>query len=274
MTEVPVRPAATVMLVRDDPDLHVFMVRRNPKVVFGPGAFVFPGGAVDPADAHPGFEALVDGIDDARASALLGTPAGGLRYWVAAARESFEEADIVLGRAPESFRAVRAGLNAGSVDFHAALREHDVRLDLAGMHVFAHWLTPVGSPRRYDTWFFVAAAPSGQEGSHDDSETVHSEWVRPADMLERARRRELELIFPTLRSLQALARFDRTEALLDAVAAAQPVDGALRLVGDSSGERVHLPGDDEPLRSSWRPLTSRLDLDLAAEAEFFDEGVA
>ncbi len=268
------RPAATVMLVRDDPDLHVFMVRRNPAVVFGPGAYVFPGGAVDPADGAASFAARVDGIDDRRASELLSCDGGGLRYWIAAARESFEEADIILGDAPASFRSTREGLNAGTEDFARALDDHDVRLHLGGVHVFAHWLTPEGAPRRYDTWFFVAAAPEGQEGAHDESETVHSEWVRPSDALERCRSRDIELIFPTLRTLLAVSRFNRSEDVLAATAAAQS-PGALRIVGDSSGERVRLPGDDGLVAPQWRSLTPRLDLDLAAEAEFFAEpGVA
>jgi 8-oxo-dGTP pyrophosphatase MutT (NUDIX family) len=89
---VTVREAATVMLVRDDPDLQVFMLRRNLESTWVAGAYVFPGGAVDPEDRDPALAARCPGLDDPRASALLGLPAGGLGYWVAAVRETLEEA--------------------------------------------------------------------------------------------------------------------------------------------------------------------------------------
>jgi 8-oxo-dGTP pyrophosphatase MutT (NUDIX family) len=267
MDGVAIREAATVMLVRDDPDLHVFMLRRNPRSVFSPNAYVFPGGGVDPADHHPEVWARVRGLDDAVASRLVGVERGGLRFWVAAARESFEEAGFVLGAAPPSFDTTRDALNAGSLDWPSALVEHDVELHLDELAVFAHWLTPEGSPRRYDTWFFVAEAPIDQHGSHDDSEAVDSEWVRPADALDRCRAGEIELIFPTLRTLLALSRFERSADLLAAVRDAQH-DGTAAVVGDGSGQRVWLPGDAEP-GTSWRVLTSQLERDMALERAFF-----
>ena len=115
-------------------------------------------------------------------------------------------------------------------------------IDATDLRVFAHWLTPTGAPRRYDTWFFVARAPDGQDGAHDDSELVASEWVRPADALARNERGEIELILPTLRSLQALARFASVAALF---ARARPGAASTRTAGCASsprlGERVVLP---------------------------------
>src|SRR4029078_2307482 len=92
------RESATLMLRDDRPDLHVFMLRRNPRSVFGPGAFVFPGGAIDPADSDEKLTKRVIGLADAGASARLGLAGGGLRVWIAALRETFEEAGILLGR--------------------------------------------------------------------------------------------------------------------------------------------------------------------------------
>ncbi len=268
------REAATVMLVRDDPELHVFMMRKSPTVVFTPGAYVFPGGAVDVADGDPRVYERILGIDDSRASALIDVPGDGLRYWVAAARESFEEAGLVLGSGAESLAPRREELNAGTLSWNSALDEHDVVLDLGHVHVFAHWLTPEGAPRRYDTWFFLAAAPDDQEGAHDDNELVHSEWVRPVDALERCRAREIELIFPTLRSLIAIARYSRTEDLLAAVATAQTTT-PLTVIDDSSGQRIRLPGDEREGHLGWRSLVPALDLDIAAERAFFEgEGAA
>jgi 8-oxo-dGTP pyrophosphatase MutT (NUDIX family) len=159
-----VRDAATVILVRDCPELHVFVLRRNPALVFAPGATVFPGGAVDPADA-PAAAAL--GVDEFRA---------------AAARECLEECGIPL--------------------------------DPRELVEFARWITPAGAPRRYDTRFFVTRAPDGHEGEHDGSELVESAWLRPTDVLRAFAEGQVDLILPTQRSLEVLARFDRVDALL------------------------------------------------------------
>jgi 8-oxo-dGTP pyrophosphatase MutT (NUDIX family) len=159
-----VRDAATVILVRDQPDLHVFVLQRNPALVFAPGATVFPGGAVDAADIE---HANALGLDEFR---------------VAAARECLEEAGIPID--PQELLA------------------------------FARWCTPEGAPRRYDTRFFVARAPDGHNGVHDGCELVASAWMRPRDVLLAHRRGTIDLILPTQRSLEVLARFDRVDALL------------------------------------------------------------
>jgi 8-oxo-dGTP pyrophosphatase MutT (NUDIX family) len=264
------------MLVDDRPDLHVFMLRRNPRSVFGPGAFVFPGGAVDPADSDDKLTKRVIGLDDAGASARLGVAAGGLRVWIAALRETFEEAGILLSRpagtgerthpSAATLEAARERLNAGSLRLVDLLAEHDLALDAGGVFLFSHWLTPDGAPRRYDTWFLVAAAPHGQEGSHDDAELVHSEWVRPADALARYASGDLDLIFPTLRTLRVLESFTTATALLDAVRdAGRATDRPPLVLPDASGQRIALPDDDLRLAArGWHTLTSQPDLDAAA----------
>jgi 8-oxo-dGTP pyrophosphatase MutT (NUDIX family) len=267
------------MLVDDRPDLHVFMLRRNPRSVFGPGAFVFPGGAVDPSDRDVDLTKRVIGLDDAEASARLGLPAGGLRVWIAALREAFEEAGILLAvpdgeleevagldaSLDQILAAARVRLNAGETGLAGVLAERGLVLDASEIFPFAHWLTPEGAPRRYDTWFLVAPAPRGQEGSHDDAELVHSEWVRPADALARYAAGELDLIFPTLRTLRVLDSFTSATALLDAVRAANTAsDRPPLVVADASGQRIALPGDDlGTARRAWSTLTSRPDLDTA-----------
>lgn len=267
------------MLLRDDPDLHVFMLRRNPRSVFSPGAYVFPGGAVDIADADAAVYARARGIDDVRASALVGVAAHGLRYWIAAARESFEEAGFVLGTAAPGFIETRDALNAGALSWEHALAAHDGLLHLDELAVFAHWLTPEGAPRRYDTWFFVAAAPDDQEGEHDDAEAVHSEWLRPDDALRRCRDGAIELIVPTIYSLRAIARFSRSADLLDVVHGGQ-VTAPPDVVLEGSGQRVWLPGDDtRAVHRGWPPIDARLDVDMEFERAFLagetpDRGVA
>lgn len=209
------REAATVMLVRDAPDLEVFMLRRSTALEFVGGASVFPGGAVDPADGDPALLARCTGWSDAEASATIGVDGRGLRFWVAAVREAFEEAGVLLARrrttgtlvdaaAPE-FVTARAALNAGALAFADLVFGEDLVLDTAGLRPCSRWITPVGAPRRYDTRFFLAAAPGGHTYEHDDGEAVASDWVRPADAVAAFRRGEIDLILPTLRCLESLA---------------------------------------------------------------------
>jgi len=262
------------MLVRDSPEppggpgqstiapstiaqstIEVFMLRRNLRSAFVAGAYVFPGGAVDPDDRGAPLLGLVEGVDAGTADALLGVTSGALGFWVAAIRESFEEAGVLLARDAASGTAVDPGLvaelaparpavAAGERSFADLVRPHGLALDAGALRVFAHWITPEPAPRRYDTWFFIAPAPPGHAYEHDFDETVASEWVRPADALERARRGEFELIYPTFKSLQTIARFTSTSELFDAVDAAwRAPPPALRVMNPDQGWQVRLPGD-------------------------------
>jgi 8-oxo-dGTP pyrophosphatase MutT (NUDIX family) len=255
---VVIREAATVMLVRDDPDLHVFMLRRNLDADFVGGAYVFPGGSIDAGDRAPELLARSHGPSDAEASTLLDLPAGGLGFWMAAIRESFEEAGVLLARSAvtgdpvdlsdpgtaERLETARRAVGRGERPFLEVVVAEDLLLDAGALHVFSHWITPPGMPRRYDTWFFVAEAPEGHAYLHDDGETVASVWIRPSEALERAQRGELEMIFPTIRNLEALARFETAGALAGAVGRASSVPVTRpRIVADATGARILLPGD-------------------------------
>jgi 8-oxo-dGTP pyrophosphatase MutT (NUDIX family) len=256
------------MLLRDRPSFQVLVLRRNPDAVFGPGASVFPGGAVDPADRDPLLERRTRGLDDAAAGRLLGTGPGALAHWHAAARECFEEAGVLLARRPGSGEAPgasgaaeaerlvgwRHALNRGDATWPELLEAEDLVLDARDLRVFAHWLTPVGAPRRYDTWFFAAAAPEGQDAVHDDVELVASDWLGPEDALERHERGEIDLIFPTWRSLLVLARYPDVRALLDDVDVALGSRHEVLVVDDGSGERVRLRDDDAPGHGWTIPL--------------------
>jgi 8-oxo-dGTP pyrophosphatase MutT (NUDIX family) len=225
-----VREAATVMLVRDAPELEVFMLRRNPASVFAGGAYVFPGGAVDADDRALG--------DDRR-------------FWVAAVRETFEEAGVLLARtcaggAPldasdlADLGADRLRLLAGAVSFAAVLEAHGVRLDLDALVPFARWITPSPSPRRFDTWFFAAAAPDGHAYEHDHHEAVASEWVRPADALDRARAGAIELIYPTVRTLLVMARYTAAADFLADAKARWTRPDPLRVMNPMQGWQLDL----------------------------------
>ncbi len=252
MTSAVPRPAATVMLLRDAAaGLEVFMLRRNDALEFSPGAHVFPGGAVDAADLSPLVAERCGGRTDAQASRQLAVEADGLGYWVAAIRECYEEAGVLLARRLDGEPPVvpddaRRALAADEITMSEVCRDHQLELATDEVHYFGHWITPVGPPRRYDTRFFVARAPADQAAGHDDVEAVGSEWVRPTDALARGRSGAIGLIEPTLRSLSALARFDRADEVLTWVAAAVAADGTVATRPETQGRRVHLPYDDTP----------------------------
>jgi 8-oxo-dGTP pyrophosphatase MutT (NUDIX family) len=259
----PVRPrdAATVMLVRDQPaGMEVFMLRRNLNSDFVGGAYVFPGGKVDDADRTDDLTTVCDGRTDEGASDVLGVEHGGLAYWVAAIRECFEEAGVllafprtsderrVLSLADEAvasrYRTYRAAVYAGTLRLVDLCQREGLCLDARRIHYFSHWITPEGAPRRYDTRFFVAAAPPEQVPLHDDGETIAHLWVRPADALDRHYAGELEMILPTIKNLEAISRFDRSADLLAAAEAVQrPPVIMPRVLQDSEGFRIVLPGD-------------------------------
>jgi UPF0716 family protein affecting phage T7 exclusion/8-oxo-dGTP pyrophosphatase MutT (NUDIX family) len=258
-----VRDAATVMLVRDGAaGMEVFLLRRNLNSDFVGGAYVFPGGAVDDADRAADLEAICDGRTDAEASRILGVSHGGLAFWVAAIRECFEESGVLLAQrdgGPEAgrvisfrdeavaarFRVYRDALNAGSLRLVDLCRAEGLRLDVRRIHYFSHWITPLGAPRRYDTRFFVAAAPPEQVPLHDDRETIAQLWITPLAALERQARGELEMLLPTMKNLEAISRFQRAAELLAAASAIEAVPAIQpRVIRDGEGVRIVLPGDE------------------------------
>ncbi len=220
------RPAATLLLLRESREApEVFMLQRTASAVFLPGAYVFPGGALDADDAGARARERVRGLDDARASARLGLASGGLAYWVAAARECFEESGILLARdrrdrpvdprRAAALDPLREALNAGRLAFSEFLEQEDLYIPAQEIAYYSHWITAPGRPRRFSTRFFVACAPEGQHGAHDRSETVHSVWVSAREALERGRRKEIELIYPTRSTLADLASFRAPRDVLE-----------------------------------------------------------
>lgn len=260
--EVPLREAATVVLVRDgDEGLEVFMLERNMRSDFVGGAYVFPGGGVDAADRSADLGAVCRGRTDAEASALLGIDAGGLAFWVAAIRECFEEAGVLLAYDdsgsiidldgdgdgdPDPYWAEhRKAVDDGDRRLVEVCESEDLALAVDSMHYFARWITPAGSPRRYDTRFFVAAAPEAQTPLHDDNEVVDNAWLRPADAIDRALAGELTLLPPTIASLRAMDAFDTAAEVLDAAAAIAEVPTILpRIAAVGETTNLLLPGDD------------------------------
>ena len=228
-----VRTAATVLILADRPDLQVLMLKRNARSVFVGDMWVFPGGGVDPGDASPQADAAVRGLTDVDASSTLDIESGGIAFWVAALRETFER--------------YRDQINAGSLDFVEAMRTEDLELDGTDVHYVARWVTPLGPPRRYDTRFFVTAMPNGQTPLHDNDEAVHDEWIRPSDALKRNETDEMLMMTPTISMLQRLARFSNVqEAMASAANATQTDDEAVRIrYGVEGPNRITWPEDDD-----------------------------
>jgi len=252
--ETPVRPAATVMLLRDTTGgLEVFMLRRTTNASFAGGAYVFPGGRVDDADSAGVLEPFCDGLDDATASALLGVERGGLAFWVAAVRECFEEAGVLIGRsrsgaALDLTNGERHAVYDGTLTMVDLCKQHDLVLDLGPVRYVAHWVTPMGEARRFDTRFFLAAAPADQEPLHDDGETIDSRWFAPADALAALESGEIAMMPPTIAQLNMLRNHESSAAALEAARLADPpprIEPRLRL--DDAGRfiGISMPGDSD-----------------------------
>ena len=258
------RPAATVMLIRDieNGEFEVFMLQRTLNAAFAGGMYVFPGGRVDELDGIEELEQLCDGLDDKHASGLLQIPSGGLAYWVAAIRECFEEAGVLLARNSQTKQLVAFDEPAIIQRFdEARLKIHDSSLSVIDLclsenlslvtesiHYVSHWITPVGEARRFDTRFFVARAPESQEPLHDSQETIASLWVRPQDALDKLARGDLAMFPPTSENLKFLANFKTTaEVLAAAKKVSNPVAILPRLRTNSDGKviGVLMPGDPD-----------------------------
>ena len=225
----PIRKAATVLVVRPaDAGFEVFMVQRPGRGVF-PNLHVFPGGKVDGADA--GLSHLCRDLSDAAASAALGLPSGGLRYWVTAIRECFEECGVLLAyrgdrlfepgseAERERFHGYRNALVAGRLTLPELARSEGLELATDRVSYFSHWITPESAPARFDTRFFVAAMPPGQRAAGHHEETAGGVWVRPATALGHYDAGRWQMIHPTLTTLGTVARYASVDALMAAVAA-------------------------------------------------------
>jgi 8-oxo-dGTP pyrophosphatase MutT (NUDIX family) len=250
----PVHPAATVMLLRDTAEgPEVFMLRRTTSAAFARGAYVFPGGRVDDTDSATELEPYCRGLDDAAASDTLGLDAGGLAFWVAAVRECFEEAGVLLGSrrsgAPlDLTNGERDDVHDGALSMAELCSRHDLELDVGDVLYVAHWVTPRGESRRFDTRFFLAAAPVDQDPLHDDSETIASRWYRPADALAAMNAREVMLMPPTIAMLEMLGQHQTTAEAIDSARRAGPpprIEPRLRLRPDGKFAGVSLPGDPD-----------------------------
>ncbi len=244
----PAIAAATVVIVRQTPGgWELLLLERHADTAFAGGAMVFPGGRVDPGDAAVAQdEALAtgfDGLEPADAAARM-----------AAAREAFEEAGVLLagnGSVDAAAQVTRrARLNAGTETWHNMLAATGARLDAATLLPFAHWVPPAAAPiaRRFDTRFYLARLPAGATATPDGGEAVAARWTTPAAALARADAGEITLVFPTRRNLERLAQYPTLDALFAATMARPPVRIQPAIVSRDGQQWLTIPtGCDYPI---------------------------
>jgi 8-oxo-dGTP pyrophosphatase MutT (NUDIX family) len=243
---LPPLPAATVVILRDGPaGIEVFMVVRHQEIDFASGALVFPGGKVDAQDSANAWAELAPyaGAGPDRA------------FVVAAARETFEEAGLVLARrrggdtmlgAEAAHRLVetyRARLLAGATTFLDLVRAEDLLLATDLMVPFAHWITPERVGKRFDTHFLLVVAPVAQLGAHDGGESVEGFWIAPQQALRDAEAGARTHVLPTQMNLTKLARYASVAEAVAATATSPIVTVTPRIERTATGRKLHIPAE-------------------------------
>jgi 8-oxo-dGTP pyrophosphatase MutT (NUDIX family) len=210
LSQVIPKLSATLMLVRDNADgIEVFMVVRHHQIDFASGAMVFPGGKLDKGDSDPALRAFCTGTE--------GLDAKALSIRIAGIREAFEECGVLFARGRGDHRLVDAArleklgpwaarLHSAEVSMLEFLQEEQLKLVLDAMQPFAHWVTPPHMPKRFNTHFFLAAAPPDQVAFHDGKESVDSAWACPRKILAQADEHRVKLVFATRLNLEKLSR--------------------------------------------------------------------
>ncbi|WP_374468850.1 NUDIX hydrolase [Phenylobacterium sp.] len=248
-----IKPAATILLLRDQPAFEVLMVRRHHQIDFASGALVFPGGKSHAGDHDPAWADHVLGWDahDAEQRALR----------IAAIREVFEEAGLLLARRRDGSTIggeacpmeVRQAVDAGRTAFLDVVRDLDARLELDALTVFARWITPPLTPKRFDTWFYAVRAPEDQLAACDGRETVDAEWIPPSEALRLGELGERKIIFPTRMNLKLLAEAESAADAVERAGARTLVTVRPQIESRGAGKVLVLPPDagygavEEPL---------------------------
>jgi 8-oxo-dGTP pyrophosphatase MutT (NUDIX family) len=261
------RFAATIVTLRaassGAPEL--FLVKRHSKSSFFANAYVYPGGHVEPTDSDPALIARVRGLTPEDAAARLHTtPTDAIRHYIAAARESFEEAGLLLAVDAhgqpltdlDRIAALRVAKNAGERSFLEVLVELDAWLMLADIGYIAHWVTPPAEPLRFDTRFFITVLPRTSQLAHDEYEMVSGRWITAEDAIAAYYAGEIELAPPTLITLEQLRRCGELDAIQawGRAPVTAPIMPALTQIEDEP--TLILPGD--PLAEPGTPPDAAL----------------
>jgi 8-oxo-dGTP pyrophosphatase MutT (NUDIX family) len=238
--DVPIRDAATVVLLRDSPDgLETWLLTRHTRMVFAAGMTVFPGGRVDAADADLPLTggnlaelAARSGCDERSARALVG----------AGIRETFEETGVLLSVPVADLSGARGDVEARRVSFGDLLRANGLSLDADALRPWSRWVTPMGEVRRYDTRFFVARVPDTAEAQDVTNESSDAAWVPVAAAVEQAQRGERGMLPPTITTLTSLLPYGSVAEVLTASdeRVLDPVRPEIQVAEDGA-VRVELP---------------------------------
>lgn len=203
-------------MVRDGDDApEIFLVKRHANSSYG-GAYVFPGGTVDPPDHQIDPACLDISIDDA--NRVLQLDDCGLSYYVAAIRELFEESGVLLAHhsiADSEIEDMRKKLNAGTLQWGQIVDECQLTLEGRKLRYFSHWITPDVYPKRFTTRFFLSEMPCDQHACHDEVELTGAMWITAANALGAAADGKLPLHFPTIKTIEQIAEFESVAAILD-----------------------------------------------------------
>ena len=258
--ETVAREAATVVLMRDRSPEHgepeVLLMRRHAKANFGAGAYVFPGGMLEAADYSPAMLNLVRGMTvEEAASEMQGVdpPEKALGLRVAALRETFEEAGVLLARRedgsefhPTQEQAAALHHARTGADFAAVVQGLGLNLLVDQLVYIGHWITPVCRPIRFDTHFFLVSVTGRVEASPDRQEVMDEIWLTPSEALEQNKKGELRLMSPTMTNLEWLSVYGSTAETIE-VLKEKPVQTILpKIIADSDGkEHIVHPWDKE-----------------------------
>jgi 8-oxo-dGTP pyrophosphatase MutT (NUDIX family) len=254
---LPAQPASTVVLVRSAPaPFEVFLVRRHDGIAFMGGAHVFPGGRVETLDGGAGVERWCDGVERARTRLPGRSAVESVAFHVAAIRELFEEAGVLLARDASGelvsihadvrarFERDRRALIDGALTLPALIERERLRLALDRLSAFAHWVTPEIEVKRFDTYFFLAIAPDGQDAAHDEGETTAGVWLTPEEATSRSLHGDIALPPPTWTTLRSLSACGNVSEAWE-WAEAQPVATVRPRVNtlEDGTREILLPGD-------------------------------
>jgi 8-oxo-dGTP pyrophosphatase MutT (NUDIX family) len=222
--------------------MEVFMVQRHHQIDFARGAMVFPGGKLESADEAPSLRDHCWGVDDVDDT--------GVAVRVAAIRETFEECGVLLARPRGSDSLVdaqrlsrleatqRPALRNGELDIGELVEREEVVLACDLLVHFAHWITPTILPKRFNTHFFLVAAPPDQIALHDGEESIDSIWISPGEAVAEAEAGRRTIIYPTLLNLKKLGRSHSVAEALEAARRDTIVTVLPRLGEGDDGEPV------------------------------------
>ena len=211
-------------------EFEIFMLKRTSSASFASGMFVFPGGRVDHDDHLHKYDEYRIGPSETQQSQIRSVGYEWRGFWIAAIRETFEESGLLLAydqrgeivsfeelEVERRFASYRQPLHDGEISLLDVCEAEGIKLAVDQIHFYNRFITPIGRPRRFDTRFFISAAPEAQSGIHDELETVDSIWISPSDALRRNEEKEFGLMRVTRMQLEWLTKYADKSELLEAV---------------------------------------------------------